>query len=254
MARVLATPGDKQTGFLARYTMASFHIPLNPMSANATPITYHTREANTPVLAHWQSFPGNFKGLAANAGELDCGDYDLGGGVVVERKSATDFSLAVMDKRLFGEIGKLKSSYDHPIYIVEGDLYQGRFHTEPTAIREAIAWMTVMQGVPLVPSPGPEFTAELMFVMASQAQHGMGHPIVMRSGKPFDPVNGQRYLVEGLPGISESLARALLDHFGSASGVFAAGVDDLAQVAGISPPAAARMRKVLDANWPGSRA
>lgn len=224
------------------------------MSDTAIRVTFHPREGKSPVLAHWQTYPGNFKGLATQALELDCGDYDLGGGVVVERKSATDFSLAIMDKRLFGEVGKLKSSFDQPIYIIEGDLYGGRFHTDPLVIREAIAWLTVGQGVPLVPSPSAEFSAELMYSMASQAQHGIGHPIMMRSSKPFDPVNGQRYLVEGLPGINETLARALLDHFGSAAAVFAASVDALAEVAGVTPQAAGRMRKVLDAQWPGTRA
>ncbi|MDR3391785.1 MAG: ERCC4 domain-containing protein [Sulfuriferula sp.] len=223
------------------------------MTDTTTIITYHPREAKTAVLQHWQTYPGSFKGLSTQSAELDCGDYDLGGGVVVERKSATDFTLAIMDKRLFSEVGKLKSSYDQPIYIVEGDIYGGRFHTDPIVIREAISWLTVMQGVPLVPSPGEGFTAEILFTMASQAQHGLGHPIVMRSGKPFDPVNGQRYLVEGLPGINEAMAKLLLDHFGSAAAVFAAEVDALAQVPGITPQAAARMRKVLDAKWPGAR-
>jgi DNA excision repair protein ERCC-4 len=223
------------------------------MTDTTTIITYHPREAKTAVLQHWQTYPGSFKGLSTQSAELDCGDYDLGGGVVVERKSATDFTLAIMDKRLFSEVGKLKSSYDQPIYIVEGDIYGGRFHTDPIVIREAIAWLTVMQGVPLVPSPGEGFTAEILFTMASQAQHGLGHPIVMRSGKPFDPVNGQRYLVEGLPGVNEAMAKLLLDHFGSAAAVFAAEVDALAQVPGITPQAAARMRKVLDAKWPGAR-
>ncbi len=224
------------------------------MSDTSVPISFHPREKNGPVLKHWQTFPGNFKGLVPNAAELDCGDYDLGGGVVVERKSATDFSLAIMDNRLFGEVGKLKSSFDQPIFIIEGDLYGGRFHTDPLVIREAIAWLTVGEGVPLVPSPGAEFSAELMYSMASQAQHGIGHPIVMRSSKPFDPMNGQRYLVEGLPGINEGMAHTLLDHFGSAAAVFAASVDDLVGVTGITPQAAGRMRKVLDASWSGRRA
>lgn len=223
------------------------------MTETATIITYHPREEKSAVIQHWQNYPGSFKGLAVQADELDSGDYALGNGVVVERKSATDFTLAIMDKRLFGEVGKLKSSYDQPIYIVEGDIYGGRFHTDPIVIREAIAWMTVMQGVPLLPSPGEGFTAEILFAMATQAQHGVGHPVVMRNSKPFDPINGQRYLVEGLPGVNEAMAKALLDHFGNAAAVFAADADALAQVPGISLQAGARMRKVLDAKWPGGR-
>jgi Fanconi anemia group M protein len=219
------------------------------MTELITTITYHPREQKSAVLQHWNEYPASCKGLSLQMAELDSGDYDLGGGVVVERKSATDFTLAIMDKRLFSEVGKLKSSYDQVIYIVEGDIYGGRFHTDPVVIREAIAWMAVMQGVPLIPSPSEGFTAEVLFTMAHQAQHGMGHPVVMRNGKPFDPVNGQRYLVEGLPGVNEAMAKALLNYFGGAAAVFAAAVEDLAQVPGVSPQAAARMRKVLDAKW-----
>ena len=221
------------------------------MTDKITQITMHPREANTAVALHWKNYAGSFKGLTVHTAELDSGDYDLGNGVIVERKSATDFTLAIMDKRLFGEIGKLKSSSDHPIYIVEGDMYTGRFHTDPIVVREAIAWMTVMQGVPVVPSPEEAFTAELLYTMAVQAQHGFGSPIVMRSSKPFDPRTGQSYLVEGLPGITHTLAQALLDHFGSAAAVFAAPAEQMALVPGITQPAALRMRKVLDANWPG---
>lgn len=223
------------------------------MTDMITHISVHPREVKTAVASHWQSYPGSFKGLSLQTVALDCGDYDLGGGVLVERKSATDFTLAIMDKRLFGEVGKLKSSCDQPVYIVEGDIYAGRFHTDPLLVREAIAWMTVMQGVPLVPSPGEGFTAELLFTMAAQLQHGLGHPIVMRNGKPFDPINGQCYLVEGLPGVNALMAKAMLAQLGSAAAVFAAPVDALAQVPGMTAQAAARIRKVLDAQAPGVR-
>lgn len=224
------------------------------MTDMITQITLHPREVKTAVALHWESYAGSFKGLTLQTAELDCGDYDLGSGVVVERKSATDFTLAIMDKRLFGEVGKLKSSYDQPIYIVEGDIYAGRFHTDPIVVREAIAWMTVLQGVPLVPSPGEAFTAELLFAMARQAQHGYGNVVVMRNSKPFDPRTGQSYLVEGLPGVNNAMAKALLDQFGNAAAVFAAPADALAGVPGMTQQAALRIRKVLDAHWTGKTA
>lgn len=222
------------------------------MTDRITQITLHPREVKTAVALHWETYPGSFKGLNIQTAELDSGDYDLGGGVVVERKSATDFTLAIMDKRLMGEVGKLKSSCDQPIYIVEGDIYAGRFHTDPIVVREAIAWMTVLQGVPLVPSPGEAFTAELLFAMAMQAQHGYGSPVMMRNSKPFDPRTGQSYLVEGLPGVNNAMAQTLLNRFGSAAGVFAAPVEEMALVPGITLQAALRIRKVLDAHWSGS--
>lgn len=212
-----------------------------------TYITHHPRESQSGVIAHWQTYVGNFSGLQLVATELDVGDYDLGGGVRVERKSATDFSLAIMDRRLYGEVGKLKSTSDQVVYVVEGDMFAGRFHSDPALTHAAIAWMTAIQGVALLPSYSEAYTAELLFAMARLAQHGFGQPPVMRNGKLFDPRGAQSYLVEGLPGITPLMANALLVQFGSAAAVFAASVDLLAQTPGISAALAQRIRKVLDA-------
>ncbi len=221
-------------------------MPTMPM---ITHIRLHPRESGSAVVAHWQTYAGNFKDLALQTVELDCGDYDLGADVRVERKSATDFSLAVMDKRLYGEVGKLKASADQVVYIVEGDLFAGRFHSDTQRLHEALAWLSVIQGVALVPSPDPAVTAEMLFCMAGAAQHGMGQPPVMRNGKPFDPRSGQTYMVEGLPGVTPALAQALLQHFGSAAAVCAASAEQLAQTPGMGASTAQRVRKVLDAPY-----
>ena len=53
--------------------------------------------------------------------------------------------------------------------------------------------------------------------------------------------------MEGLPGVGETLAKALLKKFGSAARVFAATQEQLSEVEGVTPEAAVRMRKILDA-------
>jgi Fanconi anemia group M protein len=217
------------------------------MNQLLTPIRHHSRETQSGVVAHWKTYPGSFNGLSLQEDELDCGDYDLGGGVRVERKSAMDFNLAIMDKRLFGEVAKLKASADHAVYIVEGDLFTGRFHSDPQRMRESLAWMTVEQCVALVPSASEGYTAELLFAMANTAQHGLPALPVLRNGKPFDPRSAQMYVVEGLPGINPLLAQALLTQFGHAGAVFSASAEQLAPVIGL--PLAQRVRKILDAQY-----
>ena len=210
-------------------------------------ITVDLREKTTPLIKHWEELPGAFPGLVFEFADLECGDYVLGNGVVVERKSATDFMLSVMDKRVASNLAKLKMDFDHPIYIVEGDIFQGRFHSDPVLLRDALSYLTVVEGVPLVPSPGPQNSAELIYAMAKHAQLGVDSPVILRGGKPRDPVTSQRYLVEGLPGVGETLAKALLKKFGSAARVFAATQEQLSEVEGVTQEAAVRMRKILDA-------
>lgn len=218
-----------------------------------THIRMHAREAATPVVVHWQTYAASFPGLTTEVVDLDVGDYDLGS-VRVERKSATDFSLAIMDRRLFGEVAKLRSSCDQVVYLVEGDMFGARFHSDPQRTREAIAWMTAIQGVALLPSLNEAYTAEMLYSMAHIAQHGCAPLPVLRNGKPFDPRGAQAYLVEGLPGINPVLAEALLTRFGSAAAVFAATTDDLAHTPGMSAALAARIRKTLDAPFMAGRA
>ena len=218
-----------------------------------THIRLHAREATTPVVAHWQTYAVSFPELTTEIADLDVGDYDLGS-VRVERKSATDFNLAIMDRRLFGEVAKLRSSCDQVIYIVEGDMFGARFHSDPQRTREAIAWMTAIQGVALLPSFNEAYTAEILYTMAQAAQHGFSQLPALRNGKPFDPRGAQAYLVEGLPGVNATLAESLLKKFGSAATVFSATAEDLAQTPGMGAALAARVRKTLDAPYAQGRA
>ncbi len=208
------------------------------------PLTLDARELNGPVVRHWQAYPAQFPGLAWEGAELPAADFVLGQGVAVERKSAMDFSLMVMDGRLAELTARLQLDFDHPLLVVEGDFHTGRFHSDPQKLREALA-LLALQAVPFIPSPGPAFTAELIFTLM-RALEAPSAAASLRHGRPFDPLSGRRYLLEGLPGVTENLARALLRHFGSPAGVFAAGLDDLAQVPGISPEAAVRMKRVLE--------
>ena len=211
----------------------------------------HPREVNSPVQAHWQTYPGSFPGLEWQEEPLPAGDYRLGDSWLVELKSASDFSLAVMDRRLYGEVLAMRGEADQVVYLVEGDFFAGRFHGDPAMTNEAIAWMTAIEGVSLVPSYAPAFTAEILFSMARLAQQGFGQLPVLRKGKPFDPRGTQQYIVEGLPGVTPQMAVAMLARFGSAAGVYAASVDELASVAGMSLALAQRIRKMLDAPWQG---
>ena len=133
-------------------------------------IKVDTREKNTAVVKHWKEHPGMFPGLEIELLEMEYGDYVVGKSTVIERKSTTDFMLSVMDNHLITNLTKLNQDYEQVIYIVEGDIYASRFHSDPAKLRQAIAYMTVKENTPLVPSPGPQSTAELIYAMALLAQ------------------------------------------------------------------------------------
>lgn len=188
-------------------------------------------------------------GVTLETRELDCGDYVLGDGVVVERKSATDFILSIVDKSLPEKVGKLKAQYARPVYIVEGDLFNMRFHQKAFDVHGALAYLGVSQRVPVVSSPDADQSAMLIYLMAAEAQ-AAPHTRA-RLNTPEVLHEAQRYALEGFPGIDADRADTLLAHFGSVAAVLNASAEALIE-AGLDPDPAAALREVVEARWPGS--
>ena len=212
-------------------------------------IKVDTREKNTGVVKHWESLAGNFPHLSLEFIELEFGDYVIAEGFIVERKSATDFMLSVMDERIFGVLAKLKSEYDHIIYIVEGDIFAPRFHSNPEALRNALSYMTVIEHASLIPSADADNTAQQLYAMAAHAQHGSAITHTLRGDKPMDLRSSQQYILEGLPGITADRALKLLNELGSVAGVLNASDEHLSMFGGLTAENIARIRKVLQSNW-----
>ena len=212
-------------------------------------IKVDTREKNTGVVKHWETLAGNFPNLTLEFTELEFGDYIIAEGFIVERKSATDFMLSVMDERIFGVLAKLKSEYDHIIYIVEGDIFAPRFHSNPEALRSALSYMTVIEHASLIPSADADNTAQQLYAMAMHAQHGTGKSRSLRGDKPMDLRSSQQYIVESLPGVTADRALKLLDELGSVAGVLNASDEQFSISGGLSAENVARIRKVLQSSW-----
>ncbi len=97
--------------------------------------------------------------------ELAFGDYILPDGLVVERKSATDFVLSVVDGGLWENIEHLTQAHRQVLYIIEGDPYVTRFHQKALDVHRAFARMVVDHGIAVLPSPDAEQTGVLLVLM-----------------------------------------------------------------------------------------
>jgi len=190
-----------------------------------------------------------FPGVTLEYDSLETGDYILGNGVVVERKSATDFILSVVDKSLLDSTAELKAAFERPVFLVEGDMYEARFHQKAFDVHVALAYMSVVQRVPVLYSPDAQTSAPLIYAMAADAQHSLGQGEPARLHKPAIRPEQQQYLLQGLPGVGAFEAEALLTQFDSPAGVFAASEESLAAVDGIGAETAARIREILDRLW-----
>ncbi len=178
-------------------------------------------------------------------GRLPLGDYLPGGGVIVERKSATDLVLSIRDRRLFDQAVRLRAGAAHPVIILEGDPLAVRTGMHQRAILGALAWLTTIQGIPVLPSTGPARTAALLVTIARQQQQGWRAPSGVVRPKAPTPREQQLAVLAALPGVGPVLAARLLDHFGGLRAVLDADADALAAVSGVGAATAARLATLL---------
>jgi len=146
--------------------------------------------------------------------DLPAGDYHLSPRVAIERKTAADFTVSILDRRLFRQADRLAEAYERPVILVEGmDVHKpGRLH--PNALRGAISYLVVLKGIAVIYAKDAEDAACLIATMARHEQHGLGYEVPLRRKKKALTVEQQRLRIfESLPGVGPKMAKALLAHF-----------------------------------------
>ncbi|HWG90679.1 MAG TPA: DEAD/DEAH box helicase [Candidatus Thermoplasmatota archaeon] len=195
------------------------------------------------------------KGIIVKPHQLPVGDYVVSDRLIVERKAATDYTASLMDGRLFPQVKALREACSAPLMLIEGD---GLFATRmsPEAIWGSIASLLTDFRVPILTTRSPEETADLLAALAKREQRDERRAPAVRGEKAaLGDEERQRYIVEGLPGVSSVLARRLLDHFGTVRALANAEPDQLAEVEGIGKEKAAEIHRLLTLRYrrPGLR-
>ena len=193
-------------------------------------------------------------GIEVEARQLGVGDYILSDRVGIERKSSADFLQSIVDKRLLSQAKQLAETFERPLLILEGgDLYSRRA-IHPNAIRGALAALAVEFNIPILPTKDERETAELLAAIAKREQIGKVREVAVRGWpRVLTLSQQQRFVVEGLPGVSAVLAKRLLEYFGTVEEVMKATEKELRQVHGIGPKKAKRIRRVLDSEYEGEQ-
>jgi Fanconi anemia group M protein len=213
--------------------------------ADTFSIRVDSRERQSSVPALLAAFPDVRLTFAA----LPSADYVLSDDVAVERKTASDFVASILDRRLFGQATRMKVLFPRAVLIVEGDLGQVPHSIDMEAIRGALAFLTVREGITVLQLSDSAETAAMLRIMARHAQERMGQPISLREGRPQIEELYAAYLVEGLPGVGPRRAHMLLAHFGSPAAVMCASAEELARVPGIGKKSAQRIWQALNARY-----
>jgi ERCC4-type nuclease len=184
-------------------------------------------------------------GIEPTIARLHVGDYDLGNGVLVERKSIIDLHLTLERGRLWNQIGRLRQAARLPFLLVEGrDLDAGPI--SPAALRGACL-AVIGQGVALLRSDDAADSALWLRLLAQRVggiRPSRDRPSYAQRLKPRGQLVPEAMLA-AVPGISVVGARNLLARFGSVSAVLAADEGEWVAVPGIGPRRAEALRKAV---------
>jgi DNA excision repair protein ERCC-4 len=160
---------------------------------------------------------------------LTAGDYRVGGGVLIERKTIADLHGSLGRGRLWEQVGKIRDEAVSPFLLIEGEqLDAGPRH--PNAIRGALLAIVEL-GVTILWSRDPADSALWLHRLA--VRHARKTSARARPRRVAElPESGVEVLA-AVPGISTQTARALLARFGSIGGLISAGPERWADVEGV---------------------
>ncbi len=179
---------------------------------------------------------------------LDVGDFVLSEDVCVERKTLKDFASSIIDGRLFPQLIQLKQKYSKPILILEKGPQSDRI--SQNAFFGALASVITDFNIALIITESTEESAALMYVIAKREQVEKKKGIKIREGeKPISIKEIQRYILAGMPGVSNILATRLLERFGTLQNVFNASENELFDVKGIGDVMAKRIKEITIADF-----
>ena len=190
--------------------------------------------------------------LARGCGDFDIrmehlavGDYVIDGGIVIERKTYADFATSLVDGRLFPQAAALARSPHRPIVLLEGPAPAQMPNVHTNALKGAMLSLAVMWRPPVIHARDPEDSLRILRLLARQLTETNLGVLQRYDRKPKRLSSRRLYMLQGLPGVGPALANRLLVHFGSVERVITANHGGLAQVRGIGPKKAERIRNVV---------
>ena len=214
---------DRAQSTLDRFDRASQEQP-------SVVIYVDTRESSASLVRALTKDPE----VEVRTKQLVVADFLVSEKVAVERKRTADFLQSLIDGRLLSQARRLAEAYPIPLIVLEGgDLY-GQRNLHPNAIRGMIASLTVDFGIGIIPTRDEADTAAFLLTLAKREQ--LDHPrrVAVKGKRRVDTLAEQQELVLcSFPHINVTLAKRLLEHFGTVAAALSASEDELREVHGI---------------------
>ena len=174
------------------------------------------------------------------------GDYLFSDDVVIERKTAHDLIVSIIDGRLFSQIAAMKKIYTTPLLLIEGNPFLTNTKMDRRAIRGAILSIQVVWYIPVIYTKNIDESCTIIKKIFDQLKE-QKEEIVLRHGyRPKRLKNLHLFILQGFPGVGAVMAKRLLDRFGTIRNVMNASGDDLMKVEGVGAKMAERIIRTIN--------
>jgi len=185
---------------------------------------------------------------------LGVGDYIVSDRVCIERKSTTDFLDSLVNKRrnLFEQIHRLKTEYEKPLLIIEGESIYGQRNVHPNVVRAVMATIAIDYSVPVLQTRDVADTASLIYVIAKREQMPAKNEPNPHGKKPSASLQEQQeYFISALSNIGIMTTRNLLRRFKTVERIMTATKEELMEVENVGEKTAEHIKTVLSTEYKG---
>ena len=159
-------------------------------------------------------------------------------------RSVDQFIREIQDESILSTLGRLKHEFLHPILIVQGESQGEGAQAGNAAVFDALSALLSEYHMPVLSTHDERETVSAIASLHKQeAAKQSGEKRLVQS--TLDLTSRQRFLVQGLPNVSATLAQRLLERFGSVKGIADANVEELMEVEGIGKVIAEGIHTVL---------
>jgi DNA excision repair protein ERCC-4 len=194
--------------------------------------------------------PSLLEGLGAQVDvrALTRGDYVVGPGTVVERKTVRDLHLSIMNGRFWHQMRKIRGAGTSPYLVIEGpSVFAGRVRND--GIRGACLAVSDL-GIAIIHTQDAGDTAAWLYRLAIRRQEGSlrARPRHVYRARSAGITPGEAALAAA-PEVSVITARSVLATFGSLRHVCEASVDELQTVPGVGIKRATAIAALIHERW-----